>query len=183
MASVCFIRRNVHIVGRQVEPSTMSLDIHPGMLTVAVELVSSISIMTAGTCLEYKKLNRLSIALNPIGFIVMAITTQTDVLVLPLLGFVLAISVLVAVLKAEMLYGLFGARTYGALLLAIAVIHTPLGQPLLDSIPTAHSVEEGWNALTRFYLWIIAAWIFFAICAWILSIIVKSKSSKQLADK
>jgi hypothetical protein len=153
----------------------MSLDIHPAMGTVLAELVSSSIVIVVGIYLGYKKLARLSIAFNVVGFLVMAVTTQLDVLVMPVLAFYLGIGVLIAVLKVEWLYGFFGSKTYGAFLLAIAIIHTPMVQPLYSFILSVRSVEGAWDVLIRFYTWLLVTWIITAICVWIVARIVKPK--------
>ena len=153
----------------------MSLNIQPAIETVLAELVSSSIIIAVGIYLEYRKRDRLSIAVNVVGFLIMALTTQLDVLVMPILGFYLVIGVLIAVLKVEWLYGFFGSKTYGALLLAIAIIHTPMVQPLYSSILSVSTKEEGWAVLIRFYTWLLVTWIITAICVWIIARIVKPK--------
>ena len=153
----------------------MSLDIHPAIGAVLAELVSSSVIIAVGIYLEYKKLDRLSIAFNVVGFLIMAVTTQLDVLVMPVLALYLGIGVLIAVLKVEWLYGFFGSKTYGAFLLAIAIIHTPMVQPLYNFILSIRSVEGAWDVLIRFYTWLLVTWIIIAICVWIVARIVKPK--------
>jgi hypothetical protein len=153
----------------------LSLDIHPAIGTVLVELVSSSIVIAVGIYLEYKKLDRASVAFNVVGFLILAVTTQLDVLVMPVLAFYLGISVLIAVLKVEWLYGFFGSKTYGAFLLAIAIIHTPMVQPLYSSILSIRSVEGAWDVLIRFYTWLTVTWIITAICVWIIARIVKPK--------
>jgi len=154
---------------------TMSLNIQPAIGTVLAELVSSSIIIAIGIYLEYRKLDRLSIAVNVVGFLIMALTTHLDVLVMPLLAVYLVIGVLIAVCEVEWLYGFFGSKTYGALLLAIAVIHTPMVQPIYSSILFVSSAQEGWDILIRFYELLIVTWIITAICVWIIARIVKSK--------
>lgn len=153
----------------------MSLDIHPAIGTVLAELVSSSVVIAVGIYLGYKKLDRLSIAFNVVGFLIMAVTTQLDVLVMPVLALYLGIGVMIAVLKVDWLYGFFGSKMYGALLLAIAIIHTPMVQPLYSFILSVRSVEGAWDVLIRFYTWLLAIWIITAACVWITSRIVKTK--------
>lgn len=155
-----------------------SLDIHPAIGTVLVELVSSSIVIAVGIYLEYKNRSRLSIAFNVVGFLILAVTTQLDVLVMPVLAFYLGIGVLIAVLKVEWLYGFFGSKTYGAFLLAIAIIHTPMIQPLYNSILSIRSVEGAWDVLIRFYTWLIVTWIITAICVWVVARIVRPKNTK-----
>ena len=157
------------------EETPMSANIQPAMEAVLAELVSSSIIIAVGIYLEYKKLDRLSIAVNVVGFLIMALTTQLDVLVMPILGFYLVVGVLIAVFQVEWLYGFFGSKTYGALLLAIAIIHTPMVQPLYSSILSVSTQQEGWDILVRFYTWLLVTWIITAFCVWVISRNVKSK--------
>jgi hypothetical protein len=153
----------------------MSLNIQPAIETVLAELVSSSVIIAVGIYLEYRKFDRLSIAINVVGFLIMALTTHFDVLVMPILGLYLVIGVLIAVREVEWLYGFFGSKTYGALLLAIAVFHTPMVQPLYSSILSVSTMKEGWDVLLWFYTWLLITWTIIAIVVWIVAKVVKPK--------
>ena len=131
----------------------MSLNIHPAIETILVEFISSSLIIAAGIYLSHKRLDRLSIAFNVVGFIVMAITTRLDVLVMPILGLYLIIGVFIAVREVKWLYGFFGSKTFGPSL-AIAIIHTPMFQPLYSSILSVSTMKEGWDVLIQFYTWL-----------------------------
>jgi len=153
----------------------MSVNIQPSTVMVLAELASSSIIIAMGIYLEYKKFDRLFIAVNAVGFSIFALTTQLDVLVMPILGFYLVIGVLITVFQVEWLYGFFGSKTYGALLLAIAIIHTPMVQPLYSSLLSVRTPQEGWDILVWFYTWLMVTWIITAVCVLIVARIVKSK--------
>lgn len=144
----------------------MLIAIQPSVNGILAEFISALVIIVTGLYLEKHGLNRACVGLNVIGLIVIAVTTQLDLLVIPLLTVYLFFGILIFVFKVKWIYSLFGSKTYGSLLLAIAFIHIPDIQQqfnimLSSSIPSEIFLEI-------FYGFLIIVWIMLAISAFIL---------------
>jgi hypothetical protein len=148
----------------------MSLFIQPPIQGVLAEFVSALFIIGAGIYLEYKKQERASIVFNVIGLIVTAFTTTMDIMVVPFLAVYLLSGGLVAFFNVKFLFGVFGSKMYGSLLLAVAIIH----------LPDAQNQIIEWLATPQlFYSTFIVLWLLIAFFAWIFGWLVKPKKHKQ----
>jgi hypothetical protein len=159
------------------EVNNLSFLVQPAIQGVLAEFLSALVIIGIGIYLEYKGLDRASVVLNLGGLIVFAFTTQMDILVIPLLGLYFFFGMLIAIFKVKKLYGLFGSKVYGSLLLIVAVFQLPsIQNPIYEMLIVSQASQEAMNTvLIFFYGLLLFSWFMTCVFVWIFARILKPK--------
>lgn len=152
--------------------------VQPPIEGILAEFIIAFLTIAVGIFLENSGSSRKSIIFAAVGLIVTAITTSLDILVLPILLVYFFVGVLVAFFKVELVYGLFGSKVYGSLILSMAITHIPSFHEYLYNSLIMVSQASQLIILRDFYLLLLFMWLMLAITAWIIGKIIFKKKKR-----
>ena len=129
------------------------------------ELIGALLIIVTGIALE-KKLNAATIILNILAIVWTIVSSGVDVIVLPLLIVYISSGLLIVFFKLKHAYGFLGLKTYGSLMFAIALLHTPGVQEGLSAFNLSVTQLGLFSTIMVLGYWLIIAF-FVYLLAWI----------------
>ncbi len=145
----------------------------PPVQGVLGEFGSALLIILVGILLESgggnesNKRKRISVVLTLLGLIAFVFTTEGDLLTLLPLIVYSSVGVLIAIVNVKQLFWLFGSKTYGSFMLAIAIFHIPdFQKEMYDSLfrlTTEALVQE---FVKDYYLMLVFVWFIIAVIVW-----------------
>lgn len=121
-----------------------NLQIEPLVGGLLAELTSASAIVIIGILAE-KEVDKMSVLVNIFGLFLMLVTTGLNLLMLPLLLFYLFFGIIVYRKRWDKAYFFFSSKTYGCLMFATIILHSPSTQEYLStivqpSLPTIGSI-------------------------------------------
>jgi hypothetical protein len=138
----------------------LNLQMGPVVSGIWAEVASAAVIILIGVLVETCGVNKRSVLANVLGLFLILVTAGIDLVVLPLLIFYLILGVSAFLNKWRRVYFFFSTKTYGCLMLAIAVLHSPsmqqaiaaVIQPSLSNIPSVlYSVVSSTGYVALFW--------------------------------
>ncbi len=144
------------------------------------EIGSALVVIFIGIWAETCGVNKKSVGANVLGLFLMLVTAGIDLVVLPLLVFYLIIGLRVYSKKWRRLYFFFSSKTYGCLMLGIALLHTQRMQNFLELTihPSLESFNSAANLVLVSTLFVTLYWFAAVPFAYLLGYIVKKRSSR-----
>jgi hypothetical protein len=112
----------------------METQLAPLIVGIWAEIGSAIAIILIGVWAETGGVNKKSVGANLLGLFLMLVTAGLDMVILPLLTVYFLFGLFVYSKKWRRLYFFFSSKTYGCLMLGIALLHTATLQGVVDSM-------------------------------------------------
>jgi hypothetical protein len=149
----------------------MSL-VSPSINGVLAQLLGALLIIAVGVLFK-ERLNRKFVYVNIIGLVLFAVTSELNLLDLPLLIFYVFLGILVAYFEVDKLYGLFGSIVYGSLLFAITFFQLSTFQDFFNSLLLDYKSA---NLFLEFYYGLIFVyWLLFTTFAFIIEWLLRRR--------
>lgn len=160
----------------------ISTHLTPIFSGIWAEIASALVIIAIGVWAETSGVNKRSVGTNLLGLFLILVTAGLDLAVLPLLVLYLIFGISVYREKWKRLYFLFSSKTYGCLMLGIALLHTQTVQNYLELRISPYLTNSG-SLLSLFFtstLVVVACWFTSVPFAYFFGYIFKRKRKKHL---